>query len=127
MGGEVGGVGTAGSACISGLSVGMCAEKGCRFHGPGLGMEAIEEKAAGSNADLTARHARNFLDCVRSREEPNADVEIGHRSTTLSLLGNISLATGLRLEWDAATERITNDKAANELLHYDYRKPWTLG
>jgi hypothetical protein len=90
-------------------------------------MEAIKEKAAGSNADLTALHARNFLDCVRSREEPNADVEIGHRSTTLSLLGNISLATGLRLEWDAATERITNDKAANELLHYDYRKPWTLG
>ncbi len=125
--GEVEIRGTQGTACISGTSFEVFPEKGGQFQSPELRMESIKEKAAGSNGDLTALHARNFLDCIRSREEPKADVEIGHRSTTLSLLGNISLATGLRLEWDAGAERITNDRAANDLLHYDYRKPWTRG
>jgi len=83
--------------------------------------------ASGKGEDeLTALHARNFLDCVKSRNRPNADVEIGHRSTTLSLLANISLATRSRLEWDAQREAITNPKEANQLLHYEYRKPWKL-
>jgi predicted dehydrogenase len=80
----------------------------------------------GSNEDLTALHARNFLDCMRTRKEPNADVEIGHRSTTFSLVANISLKLGQRLNWDSKTERFTNSDEANEHLHYEYRKPWTL-
>jgi hypothetical protein len=63
---------------------------------------------------------------MRSRALPSCDVEIGHRSTTFSLLANISLATRLRLEWDGEREVITNNKEANELLHYEYRKPWKL-
>ncbi len=76
--------------------------------------------------DVTAAHARNFLDCVKSRNLPNADIEIGHRSTTMSLLANISLALGIRIEWDAKAERITNNEQANSLLHYEYRAPWRL-
>lgn len=76
--------------------------------------------------DVTAAHARNFLDCVKSRDLPRADIEIGHRSTTMSLLANISLALGIRLEWDAQAERITNNEQANSLLHYEYRAPWKL-
>ena len=76
--------------------------------------------------DVTAAHARNFLDCVKSRDLPQADIEIGHRSTTMSLLANISLALGIRLEWDAQAERITNNEKANSLLHYEYRAPWKL-
>ncbi len=91
------------------------------------GWSRWRSEAAGGNDNLTAQHARNFLDCVKSREKPNADVEIGHRSTTMSLLANISLATGERLEWDAEKEQITNNPEANELLHYEYRKPWKLG
>ncbi len=125
--GEVEIRGTQGTACISGTSFEIFPERGGQFQSPEPRMESIKEKAAGSNADLTAAHARNFLDCIRSRELPKADVEIGHRSTTLSLLGNISLATKLRLEWDAKNERITNDNAANALLHYEYRSPWSLG
>jgi hypothetical protein len=56
-----------------------------------------------------------------------ADSELGHRSTTFALLANIALATRSRIDWDPKTERITNNKAANKLLHYEYRKPWTLG
>ena len=85
------------------------------------------QKLASGEGDFTDQHTRNFLDCIKSRERPSADVEEGHRSTTISLLGNISLAVGERLAWDAEKERITNHPAANDLLHYEYRRPWELG
>jgi len=69
-------------------------------------------------------HARNLLDCVRNRELPNTDVEIRHRSTSFSLLAKISLASGLRLEWDTKNKVITNSREGNELLHYEYRGYW---
>lgn len=74
----------------------------------------------------TELHTRNFLDCVKSRERCNADIEIGHRSTCAPLIGNIALRTGKRLTWDREAERFTNDSEANGLLHYEYRKPWEL-
>ncbi len=76
------------------------------------------------DGDLTWEHARNFLDCIVSRNRPNADVETGHRSTTFAHLANLALATRARLDWDAKTERVTNHPAANELLDYEYREPW---
>ena len=90
-------------------------------------MQSEEVSAGDGNASLTALHARNFLDCVRSRKKPNADVEIGHRSTCFSLMANISLMTGQRLEWDPENERFINSPEANNLLHYEYREPWKLG
>jgi hypothetical protein len=90
-------------------------------------MEPMKVSAAGGNGNLTTQHVRNFLDCIKSREKPLADVEEGHRSTTISHLGTIAWLTRSRIEWDAQAERITNNEAANELLHYEYRKPWTLG
>ncbi|WP_413433118.1 Gfo/Idh/MocA family protein [Crateriforma spongiae] len=79
-----------------------------------------------NNHHLTSNHARNFLDCMRSRRQPNADVEIGHRSTTFCHLANISLKLGRRLQWDADAERFIGDDDANAMLHYEYRKPWKL-
>jgi predicted dehydrogenase len=76
--------------------------------------------------DSTANLIRDFLDCVKSREEPLCTLEEGHRSTSFAHLANISLAMGSRMEWDPARERITNNDKANELLHYSYREPWTL-
>jgi predicted dehydrogenase len=78
------------------------------------------------NVDLTYRHIRNFLECVRTRQTPNADVEVGHRSTTFALLANIALETKARLDWDQSTERFSNSEVANTLLHYRYRDPWKL-
>jgi hypothetical protein len=90
-------------------------------------IEAEErEFSEGGNA-LTIRHIRNFLDCVKSRRPTHCDMETGHRSTTFALLANIALATKARLDWDPRTERITNNEKADRLLHYEYRKPWTLG
>jgi predicted dehydrogenase len=78
-----------------------------------------------NHADTVA-HTRNFLDCIKSREKPVADVEIGHRSTTMSLLANISLQTKKRLNWNADSESFDATPTATELLHYQYRKPWSL-
>ena len=71
-------------------------------------------------------HMKNFIDCVRSRSTPVADIEIGHRSTTTALLGNIAYRTGRRIEWDGARERIVGDAKASEHLTRAYRRPWKL-
>lgn len=76
--------------------------------------------------DSTALHARNFLDCVKSRARPSCDVEIGHRDTTAAILGNIALKTRTYLEWDAKLEQFTNHPEANKYLRYQYRKPYEL-
>jgi predicted dehydrogenase len=77
-------------------------------------------------AESAVLHARNFLDCVKSRQETHCPVEAGHRSTTATLLGKLALQRGRLLTWDAAAERVTNDEAANKYLTYEYRKPWKL-
>ena len=66
--------------------------------------------------DLNAAHARNFLDCVKSRQRPNADVEEGHRSAVMCHLGNISTRLGRSLRWDAAKEQVIGDPEANRML-----------
>lgn len=71
----------------------------------------------------TAPHTRNFLDCVKSRERCSCDVEIGHRSTTATLIGNVALELRAWLAWDGRAERFTNHPEANRLLDYDYRSP----
>lgn len=81
----------------------------------------------GIKEDSTANLIRNFLDCVTSRQTPWCPLEEGHRSTSFAHLANIALATGTRIEWDAEQERVTNCPEANELLSYEYRKPWSLG
>ncbi|MFO7933884.1 MAG: Gfo/Idh/MocA family oxidoreductase [Bacteroidales bacterium] len=74
----------------------------------------------------TANLVRDFLGCVKSGKEPLCSLEDGHRSTSFAHLANISLATGMRIQWDPVRERISNSERANELLHYPYRDPWKL-
>jgi len=124
--GEIEYRGTRGTLYMSSRGYRVVPERGGQFQEskPRMKAEQYDEKA--SNASLTVLHTRNFLDCVRSRAKPNADIEIGHRSTTFSLIANISLSVKQRLEWDAERERFTNSEAANAMLHYEYRKPWSL-
>lgn len=99
-------------------------EKPGQFQEDGDRGEPVEVKV--DEGDVTVQHMRNFLDCIKSRKTPNADVEEGHRSTTIAHLGNIALWTKSRIEWDPVAERITNNEAANQYLEYEYRKPWSL-
>jgi predicted dehydrogenase len=78
-------------------------------------------KVRGSSTADTAPHARNFLDCVKSRAKCNCDIEIGHRSTSATLLANIAYKTRALLDWDPQQERFVNHPAANKLLSYQYR------
>jgi predicted dehydrogenase len=118
--------GTLGSIFVTTQSYEIVPERGGQFQDAKPRLEPTVDTSGLGEDVLTALHARNFLDCVKSRNRPNADVEIGHRSTTMSLLANISLATRSRLEWDAQRETFTNHPQANQLLHYEYRKPWKL-
>jgi predicted dehydrogenase len=76
-------------------------------------------------------HQRNFIDCVKSSSgssvtRPNADIEIGHKSTRLCHLGNIAYRTGRALRFDAATETCIDDPEANRLLGRTYREPFVV-
>jgi predicted dehydrogenase len=124
--GEVEFRGTLGTAYADMNGFEVVPEKGGTFQSRTPRMEPIKVAIKSGYGDLDQRHARNFLDCVKSRTKPNADVEDGQRSTSYALLANISLATKSRIEWDAKAERITNNNKANELLHYEYREPWKL-
>jgi predicted dehydrogenase len=78
----------------------------------------------GSSAEQFDLHVRNFLDCVKSRELPIADVEDGHRVATACHLGNISLRVGRKIRWDPDKEEIIGDSEAAARLERPYRKPW---
>jgi len=69
-------------------------------------------------------HFRNFIDCVISRKETIAPAEIGHRSITMSHLGNIAMKLQQDLDWDPKTEQFVNNDLANSMLHRKMREPW---
>ncbi len=72
-------------------------------------------------------HKENFIECIRNRRLPNADIEEGHRSAILVHLGNISYRLGGRkLVFDAATETFVGDDEANALLKRTYRQPYVI-
>lgn len=76
---------------------------------------------------VSHHHQGNWVDCIRSREKPICDVEIGHRSVSVCHLGNISLRLGNKpLEWDAKKEEFKNNREANALRSREMRKPWTI-
>jgi len=72
-----------------------------------------------------AFHLKNFIECVRTRKKPNADVEIGHRATSLCHLVSITRKLDRKLRWDPKAERFLNDDAANGMLARPMRKPYT--
>jgi len=71
-------------------------------------------------------HLRNFFECIRTRQLPNADVEIGHRSTTVCHLINICRELGRPLQWDPVTETFVGDEEADKKLSRPRRKGYEL-
>ena len=71
-------------------------------------------------------HARNFIDCVISRDETVAPIETAHRSITISHLGNIAMRLGRDLKWNPDIERFVNDDGANRMLSRTMRSPWRV-
>lgn len=98
---------------VTGAAVEICGTKGRlyidrgRYEFKPVGGQAVEVKAAGGSGDmLTYSHVKNFLECVVSRNKPNGDVLIGHRSAQASHLGNIAYMQKRRLTFDVQREEI---------------------
>jgi predicted dehydrogenase len=71
-------------------------------------------------------HKQNFLDCIKSRKEPIASAEIGHRSSTVCHLGNIAMLLGRKVKWSPKKESFINDSAADSMIGRSMRSPWSL-
>lgn len=71
-------------------------------------------------------HMQNWIDCIRSREQPVADVEIGHRSVTVCHLANLTRQLKRKLTWNPATEEFVGDAAANRLADRPRRSGYEL-
>ena len=71
-------------------------------------------------------HMGTFLHCMRTREDPSAPVEVGHRSATVCHIGNIAMTLQRKLTWDPVKEEFPGDDEANRLLWRPYRPPWRL-
>lgn len=78
--------------------------------------------------EISSPHMQDFIDCVRSRENPIAPVEVGCSTNTLCCIANISLELGRPVKWDPATLSFGKDKdaAAHRLYYYQYRNPYAL-
>lgn len=85
-----------------------------------------KERLTSDTSDQLNAHLRNFVNCIRTRQRPNADIQIGHISTTLSHLGNIAWKLGREVQFDTASQTFGSDEDANRLLTKTYRDPWQL-
>jgi len=88
-----------------------------------LRTEAVVDRS-GSSAEQYLEHARNFLDCIRTRKSPVSDLEGGHRVASACHLANLSLRLGRSLRWDVKAETIPGDAEAARQLVRPYRSPW---
>ncbi|GHT50679.1 oxidoreductase [Bacteroidia bacterium] len=71
-------------------------------------------------------HYQNWLDCIKSRQQPICTAEIGHRTASVCFLTNIGYELKRPLRWDPAKEEFVNDAEANKLRSGEVRKPWAL-
>jgi predicted dehydrogenase len=94
--------------------------------GRGIAWVPRMEKIKVNEDEPSPLHAKYFVDFVRARKEPFANIEVGARATTAACIGNIAYWTGRKLTWDAATRTFPGDAEANQYLFRPYRKPWDL-
>ncbi len=91
---------------------------------PELRKGAPDDTKMGKGEDVA--HLRNFFECLRTRKKPNADVETGHRATTVCHLVNICRVLDRKLRWDPKAERFEGDEEANAMLSRTRRKGYEL-
>jgi predicted dehydrogenase len=99
-------------------------EKAKRFQPPSGGEVYLHP--AGEGVSATERHRLNFLDCIKTGQRPAMDVEIGYRTVTCCILGNIAYTLGRKVTFDMAKEQFVGDEEANRLISEPCRAPWRL-
>lgn len=88
--------------------------------------EAMQETGLHIDPSCQEAHIQNFLDCVRSRQLPIADVETGYRSVSACHVGTIAYRLGRKVRWDAQAETFPGDAEAQAMMTKKYRAPWVL-
>lgn len=90
--------------------------------------EMLREKIGDDETRLyrSVNHMKDFLECMRSRKDPVAPAEAGHRSNSICVITHIAMKLGRKLLWDPEAERFLNDDEANRWLDYPHREPWTV-
>ena len=76
---------------------------------PEISLEQTEHVVASANTggdQLTSNHIRNWMECVRSRKQPNAPVEAGYSHSIATIMTNAAVHTGLKVTFDAATQEV---------------------
>ncbi len=71
-------------------------------------------------------HMENFVECIKTREQPKCNAAVAARAAITAHIGNIAFKTGRRLTWDDTTQTFPGDEEANSHLLPEYRSPWTL-
>ncbi len=90
---------------------------------PGSSINPV--KVANAN-DAGDEHKRDFFRAMKDRKAPIADIEVGHRSSTTAILGNVSLLTGRTIQWDGKVEQVVGDPEANRYLQVQTRDAWII-
>jgi len=85
-----------------------------------------KDSITSDSSEQSRTHHQNFIDCIKTRETPTSDIEIGHVSSTLCHLGNISYRLGREVVFDPHQKNFGNDTQANIMLGRQYRKKWEL-
>ncbi len=85
-----------------------------------------EPKTFPGSGDARPAHVRNFLDCVKSRQQPVENLSVGHHVSTVAHLGNVAYRAGRKIYWDHEKERVIGDREADKMIGVEYRKPWKL-
>ena len=91
--------------------------------------ETLKDKIIGANEKhvyLSENHYKDFLQAMRNRTKPVADVEIGHRTATVCNIGNIAYDLKRPLRWNPEKEEFINDDEANKLTGREMRKEWVV-
>jgi len=81
------------------------------------------QQGKGNGLDL---HVSNFIDCLKTRNKPNCDIETGAHIARFSHMGNIAYRLGRKLNWDGVKQEFINDPEANAMTKAIYRAPWSL-
>lgn len=88
------------------------------------GYDGVElQKSTHDGLDL---HVKNFIECIKSREKPNCDVETGAKVATVSHLGNIAFRLNRKLQWNAEQQNFGDDAEANAMMKAQYHGNWKL-
>ena len=119
--------GTEGALYVSDASFEVLPERGGRYQDDrDARMEPINKEFGEGYAQHVRDHTRNFLDCIKSREKPEPTSKSATAPRPWHCWPTSRWPRSRPVHWDPEREQITNNPEANDLLHYEYRKPWTL-